>query len=130
MFNGDIGFVERAERPADVDDEDDEREPSDPSLDVRFGDTVVRYTAEETRELSLAYATTVHKAQGAEYPVVIMPLFWDAYMLCNRPVLYTALTRARHVAILLTEEGAMGHALRTAEGQRRQTLLAAHLATA
>lgn len=130
VFNGDIGFVERAEHPADVDDEDDEREPVDPSLDVRFGDTVVRYTAEETRELSLAYATTVHKAQGAEYPVVIMPLFWDAYMLCNRPVLYTALTRARHVAILLTEEGAMGHALRTAEGQRRQTLLAAHLATA
>ena len=99
-------------------------------MDVRFGDIVVRYTAEESREVTLAYATTVHKAQGSEYPVVIMPLFWDAFLLCNRPVLYTALTRARHVAILLTEEGAMGHALRNAEGERRQTLLATHLASA
>ncbi len=131
VFNGDIGFVERVERPEEPDDEDeDDREPDQPYMDVRFGDTVVRYTAEESREVTLAYATTVHKAQGSEYPVVIMPLFWDAFLLCNRPVLYTALTRARHVAILLTEDGAMNHALRTAEGERRQTLLAAHLASA
>jgi exodeoxyribonuclease V alpha subunit len=126
VFNGDIGYVVLIDRPTPGTG-DDEQDPPESQIHVQYGDEVVTYKPDETRELVLAYATTVHKSQGAEYPVIIIPLFWDAYMMLYRNLLYTAMTRAKSRVILLSEEGVMGYALRTVEGKRRQTLLSARL---
>lgn len=120
VFNGDMGLV-AAIRPDPAADDDDER------LWVQFPDQRVAFTSEEARDLRLAYATTVHKAQGSEYPVVIFPLMYDAYMMLYRNLVYTAITRARQQLWILTEGSAIWLALKRGDGAERQTTLIDHL---
>ena len=88
LFNGDIGTVEQI---------DEKRE----KMRVRFDDRVAEYGFEMLEELELAYAITVHKSQGSEYPVVIIPMYACAPMLMARNLLYTAVTRAKSMVILV-----------------------------
>ena len=88
VFNGDIGVV------VEIDNKE-------ATLKVRFDDRDVEYTADVLDELELAYAITVHKSQGCEYPVVIIPAYGCPPMLMTRNLLYTAVTRAKHMVILV-----------------------------
>ena len=88
IFNGDIGVIESV----------DFREEC---LHIRFDDRFVRYGFDNLDELELAYAITVHKSQGSEYPVVIIPMYSCAPMLMTRNLFYTAVTRAKKMVILV-----------------------------
>ncbi|WP_306483874.1 ATP-dependent RecD-like DNA helicase [Anaerococcus sp.] len=89
VYNGDIGIIE------DID-------KIDESLDVRFDDgRLIRYKKEDIKDLDLSYAITIHKSQGSEFPCVIIPMMQVAPMLLTRNLLYTGVTRARKIVILL-----------------------------
>ena len=88
VFNGDIGVLEEVDRAS-------------ASMTIRFEDRVALYTAEAAVDLELAYATTVHKSQGSEFEAVILPLFSVPPLLSYRNLLYTAVTRAKTLLILV-----------------------------
>ncbi len=88
IFNGDIGEIERIDNNAE-------------KLYVRFDDRLATYSFDLLDELELAYAITVHKSQGSEYPVVIMPLYSCTPMLRTRNLFYTAVTRAKKMVVLV-----------------------------
>ncbi len=114
VFNGDVGRVSLVSEEV--------RE-----VQVDFEDRAVLYPFEELDDLSLAYAATVHKAQGSEYPAVVMPLLMGHYMLLQRNVLYTAITRARKYVVLVGETRAIRRALSNNRVAQRHTRLAARL---
>ncbi len=92
IFNGDIGFIE------DIDNEDNE-------MKIKFDDgRETIYPFSQIDELRLAYATTIHKSQGSEFPVVIIPMCWGPPMLMTRNLIYTAVTRARQMVVLVGME--------------------------
>ena len=88
VFNGDIGTVVRVNSKAGT-------------VSVKFDDKLVEYDRESVRDLELAYATTVHKSQGNEFEAVIMPMFRGAPQLYYRNLLYTGVTRAKKLLILV-----------------------------
>lgn len=88
IFNGDIGILEQVD-------------PRGETLSVRYEDRVALYTKEDARDLELAYAITVHKSQGSEFDTVILPLFHQPPLLCYRNLLYTAVTRAKSLMIIV-----------------------------
>ena len=88
IFNGDIGVIESITF-------------SDEYMLIRFDDRLVEYPFDNLEELELAYAITVHKSQGSEYNVVIIPMYSCAPMLMTRNLLYTAVTRAKRMVILV-----------------------------
>ena len=88
VFNGDIGVIECINQ-------------IDSSMDVRFDDKLAHYSSEIIMDLELSYATTVHKSQGSEFPAVIMPMVFGASQLYYRNLLYTGVTRAKSLLILI-----------------------------
>ena len=88
IFNGDIGVIESIDFKSEV-------------LNIWFDDRFVRYDFDNLDELELSYAITVHKSQGSEYPVVIIPMYSCPPMLMTRNLLYTAVTRAKKMVILV-----------------------------
>ena len=88
IFNGDIGVIESIDFKDEV-------------LNIWFDDRYVRYDFANLEELELSYAITVHKSQGSEYPVVIIPMYYCPPMLMTRNLLYTAVTRAKRMVILV-----------------------------
>ena len=88
VFNGDIGVIEQIK-------------PQDEEILVRYDDRLAKYSFDTAEELDLAYAITVHKSQGSEYPVVIIPMYYCPPMLMTRNLLYTAVTRAKRMVILV-----------------------------
>lgn len=123
VFNGDLGVVDAIgpDPEADLGERED-------LVWVQFADTRAHYTPEEARDLQWAYAITVHKSQGSEYPVVIFPLFFDAYMMLYRNLVYTGMTRARERLWMPTEAKTLWLALQRGDGADRQTRLATLLA--
>ena len=97
------------------------------ALRVRFDHRTVEYDFQELDELSLSYAITVHKSQGSEYPFVVIPMHTQHYMLLQRNLLYTALTRGKKMVILIGMPKAVAIAVRNAESVRRITRLRARL---
>jgi len=116
VFNGDIGTVSRI-------DEDDG------IVEVRFDDRVVTYALHELDELVLAYAVTIHKSQGSEYPAIVVVLTTQHFTLLDRNLLYTALTRGKRLAVLIAQPRALELAVHTARAVRRRTDLASRLAS-
>jgi exodeoxyribonuclease V alpha subunit len=110
VFNGDIGRI------ASIDEHDQQ-------LVVRFEGREVTYDPGELDELSLAYATTVHKSQGSEYPAVIVPVHTQHYMLLQRNLLYTALTRAKRLLVVVGSAKALAIAVKRADSGKRITML-------
>ena len=115
VFNGDIGRIEGIDA-------------INQSLNVRIDDRLVRYDWSEADELGLAYAISVHKAQGSEYPVVVVPVMTTHYMLLQRPLLYTAVTRARKLVVLVGTRRAIAIAVRNNKVTLRNSGLSERLA--
>ncbi|MEI8242442.1 MAG: ATP-dependent RecD-like DNA helicase [bacterium] len=115
IFNGDIGFVKS------VDEEDR-------SLVVAFDGRPVRYDAADLDELLLAYACTIHKSQGSEYPAVVVLLHTQHFKLLQRNLLYTAITRGRKLVCVVGSSKAVGIAIRNNEVRERRTTLRDRLA--
>ena len=111
VFNGDIGRIAGISR--------EEKE-----LTVAYGEKkIVVYDFTELNELVLAYAISIHKSQGSEYSAVIIPLFMQHFMLLQRNLVYTALTRAKKVCYFIGQTKALAIALRNAKGTTRLTFL-------
>jgi exodeoxyribonuclease V alpha subunit len=111
VFNGDIGII-------------DEIDLEDQQLHVNFGDQrIIIYEFDELNELVLAYAISIHKSQGSEYGAVIIPLFMSHYMLLQRNLVYTALTRAKKLGIIIGQTKALAIALQNTKGTERLTFL-------
>ncbi len=115
VFNGDLGEVTRV----------DTRERT---LSVRFDAGTEEYDATDLDDLALAWASTIHKSQGGEFPGVIVVLHTQHYVLLRRTLLYTAVTRARRVAVIVGSRQALGMAVRdAASADRRCTMLGERL---
>ena len=110
VYNGDIGFVKYTNVEGG-------------KLLIRFGDKDVYYDEEQSRDLSLAYAITIHKSQGSEFPVVIIPLSMSHYTMLQRNLIYTALTRAKKLAIFIGEKKALFFAIKNLKSTQRRTRL-------
>lgn len=116
VFNGDVGFI-------------DEVNQEEGFLTVDFDDRHVIYELGELDELVLAYASTVHKSQGSEYPAVIVVLATQHFKLLQRNLLYTAVTRGRKLVCIVGTHKAAGLAIRNNEVRERHTALAERLQT-
>ncbi|HZU01025.1 MAG TPA: ATP-binding domain-containing protein, partial [Ktedonobacteraceae bacterium] len=114
VFNGDLGTI------VSIDLEEQE-------VVVQFAERQVSYDYADLSELALAWAITVHKSQGSEYPVVILPIFMQHYVLLSRNLLYTGLTRAKQLAILVGPTKAMGLSIKRIMDRQRYTALADRL---
>ncbi|MBR4575971.1 MAG: ATP-dependent RecD-like DNA helicase [Clostridia bacterium] len=114
VFNGDIGTVQGIR-------------PEDRTLTALFEDRSVTYDVTELDELVLAYASTVHKSQGAEYPIVVMPVMMTHFTMLQRNLLYTGVTRARKALVLVGQKKAVAYCVRNVTVSGRNTLLAERL---
>ena len=110
VFNGDCGDIE------DIN-------VSDRVIHVRYAEKVVEYDASDLDELVLAYALSIHKSQGSEYPAVIIPIFMQHFTLLQRNLLYTAITRAKKLCILIGQPRAIAMAVKNNKGLQRITFL-------
>ena len=114
VFNGDIGTITKV----DV----EERE-----LTVLFDEREVVYDVTELDELALAYAVTIHKSQGSEYPIVVMPFTMSHFVMLQRNLLYTGVTRAKKILVLVGEKKAVYYAIKNETTTGRNTCLARRL---
>ena len=114
VFNGDIGFVVATGLEGN-------------KITVAFDGRQVTYDNSEITELSLAYAITIHKSQGSEFPVAIIPMTTQHFVMLQRNLVYTALTRARKLAIFVGSRKALAIAIKQVDSLERQTRLAERL---
>ena len=119
VFNGDVGVVTAVD-------------PKERIVEVQFADrdepAPVIYESADLHQLTLAYCTSVHKSQGSEYPAVVMPVTWVMPSLMNRNLLYTAITRAKRLVVLVGREDALWAYIRNVKADARYTRLAGRLA--
>jgi exodeoxyribonuclease V alpha subunit len=108
VYNGDLGFIRSAEAGEVL---------------VEFDGREVAYSFGELDELVLAYATTIHKSQGSEYPAVVIPLTTQHYPMLRRNLLYTGVTRGRRLVVIVGQRRAIGIAVRGAQSPRRWSKL-------
>ncbi len=112
VFNGDIGQVAQVDLAEGL-------------VDVDFDGWKVTFG--ELDEVALAYATTVHKSQGSEYPAVVIPLATQHYLMLARNLLYTGVTRGKQLVVLIGQPKAVAIAVRNVRSMRRLTNLTARL---
>ena len=110
VYNGDIGAIFSINMV-------------EQALVVDFEGRAVRYEWGEADELTLAYAVSVHKAQGSEYPAVVVPVLTQHYLMLQRNLLYTAVTRARRICVLVGSRRALWIAVRNDQTARRYSAL-------
>ena len=108
VFNGDLGRIVNCD-------------PKTKELHVQFDQQIVHYQGKEIDQLSLAYAITVHKSQGSEYSAVIVPLTTHHYMMLQRNLLYTAITRGKQLVVLIGTDAAIKKAVENEGSTRRFT---------
>jgi exodeoxyribonuclease V alpha subunit len=114
VFNGDIGQI------VDID-------PVEREVTIRFDQREVAYEFGELDEVALAYAITIHKSQGSEFPVVVTPLAMQQYMLLQRNLVYTGITRGKKLVVLIGQRKALGMAVRNNKTESRFSGLLARL---
>lgn len=117
VFNGDIGFIEEIVLAS-------EDVNHIPTIYVSFDDTIVEYRGEQIYNITLAYCISVHKAQGSEYPIVILPIVKEYRVMLQKRLLYTAITRARKSLVLLGDQTVLQKAVQKEEQQIRKSTLA------
>lgn len=110
VFNGDLGYIREVNT--------EER-----TLKVDFDGKWAEYDVTELDELTLAYATTIHKAQGSEYPIVVMPILMTHFVMLQRNLIYTGITRAKKICVLLGAAKALAYAVRNVSVLKRNTRL-------
>jgi exodeoxyribonuclease V alpha subunit len=108
VFNGDLGVI------VAIDNEEQE-------IKVQFDQRQVSYDYADLLEVDLAWAVTIHKSQGSEYPVVLLPLFPQHYLMLSRNLLYTGLTRAKRLAVIVGPKKAVAMAVNQVRDQKRYT---------
>ncbi|QCO03143.1 ATP-dependent RecD-like DNA helicase [Azospirillum argentinense] len=110
VYNGDLGIVSAVDAEEGV-------------LTATFDGRPVTYDFGELDEIVLAYATTIHKSQGSEYPVVVIPVVTQHYTMLHRNLIYTGVTRGKRLVIMLGQRRALAMAVRGVQGRRRWTKL-------
>ena len=115
VFNGDIGSIQTVDL-------------ENRTISVLFDDRTVEYDVTELDELTLAYATTIHKSQGSEYPIVVMPVLMTHYVMLQRNMLYTGITRAKKLLVLIGSRKALKYSIRNVTVTERNTKLRNRLA--
>jgi exodeoxyribonuclease V alpha subunit len=110
VFNGDIGTVKALDT-------------GNKALSVQFFEREVLYKNFELEQLILAYAVSIHKSQGSEFPAVTIPVFTQHFMLLSKKLLYTAITRAKKLCVLLGQTKALAMAVKSQKSLQRVTLL-------
>ena len=110
VFNGDIGFVKEVNM-------------DDRSLTVIYEGRAVEYEDNELDEVTLAYATTIHKSQGSEYPVVVIPLLMTHFVMLQRNLIYTGITRAKKICIIVGTTKALAYSVHNMVVLKRNTKL-------
>ena len=108
VFNGDIGIICSINKNTNF-------------LDVNFDSKITRYNISELSEITPAYACTIHKSQGGEYPIIIIPIDRTHNIMLNRNLLYTAITRAKKVCILVGNKKCIIDAVKNNKSQLRYT---------
>lgn len=114
IFNGDIGIIESVDL-------------TERTLSVNFDNRKIVYDATELDELVHAYATTIHKAQGSEYQIVVMPVLMNHYVMLQRNLIYTGITRAKKILVMVGTKKALSYAVRNVTVTRRNTMLTERL---
>ena len=110
VFNGDIGYIS----VVDV---------NERTLSVIYDGRVVEYDVSELDEITLAYAITIHKSQGSEFPVVVMPVSMKHYVMLQRNLIYTGITRAKKICVLIGSTKALAYAIHNQTVSKRNTRL-------
>ena len=110
VYNGDIGFVRQID-------------PETEEVVLDFQDREVVYDFSELDEINLAYATTIHKSQGSEYPVVVIPLMMQHFPMLKRNLIYTGMTRGKKLVVIIGEKKALGMAVKNQQARKRHTKL-------
>ena len=105
VFNGDIGFISGIQA-------------DDKTLTIAFDDKAVEYEFDELDEVVLAYACTIHKSQGSEYPAVVIPIMMQHYMMLQRNLIYTGVTRGKKLVILVGQKKALSIAVKSKKQNR------------
>ena len=116
VYNGDIGYIESVD-------------PEDSELSVTFDGRAVTYEFGELDTLVPAYAVTIHKSQGSEYPAVVIPIMTQHYAMLQRNLLYTGVTRGKRLVVLVGQKKAIAIAVRNVSGRRRWSKLREWLAS-
>lgn len=116
VFNGDIGIITTIDM-------------EDRSLKVNFDGRQIQYDITELDEIVLAYATTIHKAQGSEYPIVVMPILMNHYVMLQRNLIYTGITRAKKILVMVGTKKALSYAVNHVTVTKRNTLLKERLSS-
>ena len=110
VFNGDLGTIARID-------------PTEQEMMIQIDEREVTYDYADLHEITLAYSITIHKSQGSEYPVVILPLYLQHYVMLSRNLIYTALTRGKTLVILVGSSKAIAIAVKQQNEQQRYTRL-------
>lgn len=110
VFNGDIGYVNAVDT-------------TERTLTVIYDGRLVEYDVSELDELTLAYAVTIHKSQGSEFPVVVMPVTMKHFVMLQRNLIYTGITRAKKICVLVGTTKALAYAIHNQTVSRRNTKL-------
>ena len=110
VFNGDIGKILFINETLET-------------LEVDFDSKIVEYDISELDEITLAYACTIHKSQGAEYPIIIIPMAKSHYIMLKQNLLYTGITRAKKICVLVGQKDAIFRAVKNNDSKKRYTLL-------
>ncbi len=114
VFNGDIGFIERIDLEEGI-------------FKIGFDESIKEYETNELDEISLAYAISIHKSQGSEFPFVVIPLATQHFTLLARNLLYTGITRGKQLVVLIGQKKAVGMAVRNNKEANRLTKLVERL---
>ena len=114
VYNGDIGYI------CDIN-------ITDKALSVNYDGVTVNYDILELDELVLSYAITIHKSQGGEFPAVVMPFSFSHYVMLSRNLLYTAVTRAKKIVVMIGDGKAVSYAVRNNDSRKRNTTLSKRL---
>lgn len=109
-YNGDIGVI------TSINQEEQE-------VVIKFYDNEVIYDYSDLDQITLAYATTIHKSQGSEYPAVIIPITMQSYMMLKRNLIYTAITRGKNLVIVIGQKKALAMAVKDTKSSNRYSKL-------
>jgi exodeoxyribonuclease V alpha subunit len=114
VYNGDVGFVRGIDRTTQT-------------LLIRFDERTIEYPFADSDQLVPAYAITIHRSQGSEYPAVVIPVLTEHFVMLARNLLYTAVTRGRKLVVIVGTQNALELAVGNSGDRRRNTALAARL---